>query len=52
MAVAALEMWVVATTIAAATIEARVMAAAMAARAMALGEVVFLPHQHDNQPAC
>ncbi len=44
MVVAALAMWVVATTTAAVTIEARVIAAATAARAMAYGEVGFLPH--------
>ncbi len=53
MVVAALlAMWVAATTMAAVTMEARVMAAAMAARAMAFGEVRFLLHQRDNQPAC
>ncbi len=45
-------MWVVATTMAATMMEARVMATAMVARAMAFGEVGFLLHQCDNQPAC
>ncbi len=48
----ALAMWVVATTMAVAMAEARVITAAMAARAMAFGEVGFLPHRRNNQPAC
>ncbi len=52
MAAAALAMWVAAKTTAAVTAEARVMAAAIAERAMVFGEVGFLPHGCDNQPAC
>ncbi len=52
VAAAELVMWIAATTTAAATTEARVMVAAMAARAIAFGEMGFLSHQSDNQPAC
>jgi hypothetical protein len=52
VAAAALAMWVMATAMAAVMTEAMAMAAEMAARAMAFHEVGFLPHRHDNQPAC